>query len=96
MEYEKELRERGEYGEIEIQEKLEEIKCLSELKPLAKLKVNDKYISLDIDGLNCLRGMITDDSGKALKGKGGLLKDINAKLGEMWSSLSATDKAVYV
>ena len=80
MEYEKQLRESGEYTEIEIQVKIGEIKYLSELKPFAKVKVNDKYMSLDIDGLNCLKGMITDDDGKALKDKGGLLKDIDAKI----------------
>jgi len=80
MEYEKILRESGKYTEIEIQRRLDEIKYLSELKPFSKLKVNDKYMSLDEGGLNCLRGMITDDDGKALEGKNGVLKEIKNKI----------------
>ena len=83
MEYEKELRETAgstKITQLEIQEKLGEKKYLSELKPFSKLEVNDKYISLDIDGLNCLKEMITDDDGKALNGKKVVCDDIDSKI----------------
>ena len=80
MEYENNLREGDKYTEMEIQEKIEEIKYLSKLS-FTKVKIDDKYKSFeDEDGLIALKGMITDDNGEPLKNKITYFKNIEKKL----------------
>ena len=74
MDYEQKLREKGEYSEIEIQTKIDQIIKLSKLS-FNSVKKNESYINLDNDSLIALKELIKDK--KQVKG---FIKNIDKRL----------------
>ena len=79
MEYEKELRESGEYTEIEIQEIFSKLNELS-TSTMDRVKNDISFINADKGFLESLKSLITDANGEANNNKIGTVKEIDGKI----------------
>ena len=79
MEYENQLRESGEYTEMEIQEKISKLKELI-TSGLREFKKDTSYINADKVLLESLKELLTGENWLPNKGKSGHVKDIKTKI----------------